>query len=289
MEITVHPMIQTQREILDLPEDERHGAILKMLTPFEPMMKIMVPPGVDPALVFGLMRPDGPMEAYRKALDRLEAAGAEEVCRQALVRAAGAFTSIGYQIPIEAVQFGLFLWDRAPEIIALNQGYTGFGGIPGYIMVNIWPDDRNLPKLPAAVAHEFNHQVRLCVEPWRMDISLAEYIVLEGLAESFAAELYGPEALGPWVTGLQGEKLETAKRLVGQGLETRGFNEVRRYMYGDETMAAWGVEPLGVPAHAGYAVGYHVVQAYLRAAGCTAAEATLRPSAEIVRTARYFG
>jgi len=158
-------------------------------------------------------------------------------------------------------------------MMALNQGYTGFGGIPGYVMVNIWPDEQNLPKLPATVAHEFNHQVRLCVDPWRIDISLAEYIVLEGLAESLAAELYGPEAVGPWVAGLQGERLETAKRLVGQALEVRGFDEAGRYMFGDETVAAWGVESLGVPAHAGYAVGYHVVQAYLRNTGCAAVEA----------------
>ncbi len=147
MHITVHPMIAAQRAVLDLPQAERREAILRLLEPFEPMVRIMLPPGVDPIHMFGLMRPDGPEQAYRQALDRLEAAGAEEVCRLALERAAAAIAATGYPIPIDTLHFGLFLWDADPAKAALNQGYTGFGGIPGYVMVNIWPDDRNLPRL----------------------------------------------------------------------------------------------------------------------------------------------
>jgi uncharacterized protein YjaZ len=128
-----------------------------LLAPFDPMVKIMVPPQVGPIYLFGLIRPDGPVDAYREALDHLEGAGAEKTCRQALCKAAGAIEGTGYRSPIAAVQFGLFLWDVTPAIRQLNQGYTGFGGIPGYIMVNFWPDDQNLPKLGPCVAHEFNH------------------------------------------------------------------------------------------------------------------------------------
>jgi len=156
--------------------------------------------------------------------------------------------------------------DAAPAVRQLNQGYTGWGGIPGYIMVNFWPDDQNLPKLGPCVAHEFNQQIRLTVEPWQMEISVAEYIVMEGL----------------------GENLAEARRVVGRALEVRGFNEVRRYIFGDQVMAGFGVEPMGVPTHAGYAIGYHLVQAYLGKTGKTAAEATLVPSDEIVRVADYF-
>lgn len=288
MHIAVHPMIAAQRAVLDLPQAERREAILRLLEPFEPMVRIMLPPGVDPIHMFGLMRPDGPEQAYRQALDRLEAAGAEEVCRLALERAAAAIAATGYQIPIDTLHFGLFLWDADPAKAALNQGYTGFGGIPGYVMVNIWPDNRNLPRLGACVAHEFNHQVRLSVEPWRMDISVAEYIVMEGLAESFAAELYGPDAIGPWVTEVRGGNLETGRQLIARALDVRGFGEVSSYIFGDEVAAAFGGKPKGVPTHAGYAVGYHLVQAYLRRTGKSAAEATLVPSAEIVRVAEYF-
>lgn len=187
------------------------------------------------------------------------------------------------------IEFGLFLLDTNPAMMKLSQGYTGFGGIPGFILVSLWPDDRNLPKLGACVAHEFNHQIRNTVEPWRFDISLAEYVVMEGLAESFAAELYGPDSVGPWVTDASPADVETARQVIGKALDLKGFNEVRAYVFGDEVMAAFGGgQPVGVPAYAGYVTGFHLVQAYLRKTGQTAAQATLVPSAEIVRFAAYF-
>jgi uncharacterized protein YjaZ len=121
-----------------------------------------------------------------------------------------------------------------------------------------------------------------------MDISVAEYIVMEGLAESFAAEICGPESVGPWVSEVRGENLAEARRVVGKALEVRGFYAVRRYIFGDQVMAGFGVEPMGVRTHAGYAIGYHLVQAYLGKTGKTAAEATLAPSDEIVRVADDF-
>jgi uncharacterized protein YjaZ len=289
MPIIVHPMLAAQRAVLDLPPDERRAALLNMLAPFESMLRIMTPPGGDPTTMMGLMRPDGPTAAYADALARLEAANAEETCRAAMDGAARAIEATGYQPPIDTIQFGLFLLETNPQMMKLLQGYTGFGGVPGYITVSLWPDDRNLPMLGACVAHEFNHQIRLSFEPWRMDISVGEYVVMEGLAESFAAELFGPEFVGPWITEVQPAALATARQVLGQALEVRGFNEVRPYIFGDEVLAAFGGDqPVGVPAYAGYAVGFQVVQAYLRKTGKTAAEATLVPSAEILRVADFF-
>lgn len=289
MQITVHPMVAAQRAILELRPAERHAALLKMLSPFDPMVKMVTPPGADPITMFGLMRPDGPEDAYREALALLEKAGAEQTCSEALDRAAAAVEATGYQAPVPAIQFGLFLLDTNPIMMKLSQGYTGFGGTPGYITVNLWPDERNLPKLGACVAHEFNHQIRNTVVPWRMDISVGEYTVMEGLAESFAAELYGPASVGPWVSEMQPEALEQARRVVGEVLDLRGFNEVRPYIFGDEVMAAFGGgAPVGVPAYAGYATGFHLVQAYLRRTGKTAAEATLVDTAEILSVGNYF-
>ncbi|MCB0032906.1 MAG: hypothetical protein KDE51_02710, partial [Anaerolineales bacterium] len=49
-----------------------------------------------------------------------------------------------------------------------------------------------------------------------------------------------------------------------------------------------GTEPLGMPDYGGYAVGYRVVQAYLRRTGKTIQEATFVPAAEIVAESGYF-
>jgi uncharacterized protein YjaZ len=45
---------------------------------------------------------------------------------------------------------------------------------------------------------------------------------------------------------------------------------------------------VGVPTYAGYATGFHAVQAYLRKSGKSAAEATLVSAAEILREGAYF-
>lgn len=288
MQIIVHPMLDAQEAILDLPRHERREAILKMLAPFGPALKPVMPPGADPVAMFGFLRPDGPEEAYREALGRLEEAGAEQTCREALARSHEAIVAEGYEPPIAAVQFGLFLLDTDTAMMKLNQGYTGFGGIPGYILVSLWPDSRNLAKLGGCVAHEFNHQIRNTVEPWRMDISVAEYTVMEGLAESSAMEIYGPGAVGPWVAEVKSEAVEEARRAIGKAKDIRGFNEVRPYIFGDEIVAAFGGKPMGVPTYAGYAAGFHLVQAYLHKTGKTAAQATLVPAAEIVEKAGYF-
>lgn len=289
MKITVHDTLRIQWEIWQMPAAERRPAIqTRLLPPFEGMLRIMTGGRVDPLALLNLPDPEGPSEAPLAALDELEAAGALDTCREALERASAAFAPTGFQLPVDEIHFGLFLMSPNGPMAALAQDYTGFGGIPGWITVNLWPNGYNLPRLGACTVHEFNHQVRLSFEPWRMDISLGEYIVMEGLAESFSAELFGPEKVGPWVAGVTGEDLATARGLIGGQLGLRGFNEVRSYLYGDGVVASMGGTPVGMPNYGGYAVGYHLVQAYLRRTGKTVAEATLTPSAEILQGSDYF-
>ena len=50
-----------------------------------------------------------------------------------------------------------------------------------------------------------------------------------------------------------------------------------------------GYEPLGgMPAYGGYAVGYHVVQAFLQRTGMSVEEATFVPADEIVAKSEFF-
>ncbi|MCE5168738.1 DUF2268 domain-containing protein [Paenibacillus profundus] len=290
MNINMHDMVQRQRDIIALPQELREEAMRKrLLGPFEGMIGYIVPPQNDPLEQFGLMRPDGPTERYETALNLLAEADAEELCRQALEQSWASFNELGYKPPVTDIEFGLFLLeDRQPEMAAFHQGYTGFAGIPGYIMVNVWPNEFNLPRLPAAAAHEFNHQMRLGYEPWSMNVTVAQYIVMEGLAEAFVHSLYGWDKVGPWVSRVDAESLARAKQLIGAALHVSGFNEVRSYIFGDEVMAMFGGEAIGMPASGGYAFGYHMVQAYLKKTGKTAAEATLTPTSDIIKESRYF-
>jgi uncharacterized protein YjaZ len=113
---------------------------------------------------------------------------------------------------------------------------------------------------------------------------------VEGLAESFAAELYGEELNGPWVADINEADLRKASGILGQKLDVKGFMEVRKYMYGDHPMVPEG-QTLGIPYCAGYAVGYHAVQAYLRKTSKRVSEATKEfiNGEDIVKQSGYFG
>jgi len=95
------------------------------------------------------------------------------------------------------VRFALLLADL-PDSPGIG-GYTGFGGIPGWIMtIYGTPTAANLARVEAVTVHELHHNLRAALFPERpMIASLGAYMVGEGLAEAFAAELYGPEAIGP--------------------------------------------------------------------------------------------
>ncbi|MCI6854880.1 MAG: DUF2268 domain-containing protein [Firmicutes bacterium] len=55
----------------------------------------------------------------------------------------------------------------------------GDGGIPGYIIGSIVPNERSLSLLPVALAHETNHNVRWQFMKWSSQITLADMIVSE--------------------------------------------------------------------------------------------------------------
>ena len=70
------------------------------------------------------------------------------------------------------------------------------------------------------------------MESWRCNV--ADYIIIEGLADSFATALYGKEFLGPWVTSIDNEDLEYSIYVIKEGLNVKGFAEVSSYMFGDD-------------------------------------------------------
>ena len=113
-------------------------------------------------------------------------------------------------------------------------------------------------------------------------------MIMEGLAESFAAELYGEGVVGYYVTDFDEAQLEQAKRVIGGALEVTGFNAVRGYIFGDALAGTWGFEKAGVPNFAGYGIGYRVVQAYLKRTGKKVAETTFLPAEEIIAESGYF-
>lgn len=93
--------------------------------------------------------------------------------------------------------------------------------------VSIFPNSYNLPRIPAVIAHECHHNLRFSYFNWdHGNVTVGDYLVIEGLAESFAKALYGEEMLGPWVTSMDEEELNYSIEVIGEALNIKGFAEV---------------------------------------------------------------
>lgn len=156
------------------------------------------------------------------------------------------------------------------------------------------PNEYNLYRVKGATVHEVHHNGRFSLFPFNpMTVTVGEYMIGEGLAESFAAELYGKDVVGFYVTDFDGTELERTRHVIASALNVTGFNEVRGYTFGDALAKHMGLPPAGVSGHAepgfaGYAIGYRLVQQYLERTGKTVAEATFVPAQEIIAGSGFF-
>ncbi|WP_333527769.1 DUF2268 domain-containing putative Zn-dependent protease [Faecalibacterium prausnitzii] len=175
------------------------------------------------------------------------------------------FEQHGIQLPKQEYVFTVMLSDPQSPMTAMTGDYCGDGGIPGYIIGSIVPNERSLGLLPVALAHETNHNVRWQFIQWSNHITLADMIVSEGLAETFAAKMFGEDKVGKWVSETTPEVLrKTIKPLVRENLEAHDFQTLSSYLYGDEIMSLRGGQPIGMPYCGGYACGYALIGHYLK-------------------------
>jgi uncharacterized protein YjaZ len=291
--------------------DERYHAIINapdmeireqlyqeyFLKSWETVMRMMSGAfGSDPygvARAWGWLLPED-LTTEPEQLRIMEGAGAWEMGAQAMRDAVHRFKPFADRIglDLEAIEGWLILANpRRAE--PTNRGYTGaidYASGMRLVVQYDTPNADNLPKLKGAMVHEFNHLVRGNVKPWNMmTTTVGEYIVHEGLAESFAASLYGEGVVGYYVTEITPHDLEKARTLIREGVERTGFDVIRGYIFGDWTAERWGTVKVGMPNFGGYAVGYHVVQAYLKKTGCSIEEATLMTDAhEMIRISGYL-
>ena len=270
MKITVLDTHAKYLDMLALTDEKRAGYFSEnFLAPFAPLFAATGMPASPEAVCS--MPLSGADDEMVKMLNRLASADVWNRARGAIAHAADHLHKAGILLP-EAVTVGIFLGD--PQQLAASQGYTGVGSLPGYIQLIIAPNSENLLKLTACLAHEFHHNALFHNVQWNfMNVTLTQYLAVEGLAESFAAALYGADAVGPWVTEVQGADLEKTRRIIGQNLTAAGFMEVRKFIFGDHPMLS-EEERVGIPYCGGYAAGYHAVQTYLAATGKAVGEAT---------------
>lgn len=303
MRIDVIDSLEGLRAALEAPEGRRDEVfrerVMEPLRPaWEPslaMMRSAAPPSdgdlaLTAARTFGIYRPELGVEEGLAALDRLGRAGTKEACQDALHAAIEALDPAGHGFPLDRVRFTLVLADPKPLLSNPRAGdYTGVVGRDGLLWVQAWPTEYNLPRLPAAAAHEFHHSIRFRVEPFVVDrTTVGQYVVIEGLAEAFAAELLGEDKVGPWTAALSDAELTAVRPRFREALDVTGFDVIRGYVFGDWAAEWAGYQKQGLPDFAGYAIGYRLVREYLKRSGRTAAEATYLPWREIVEGSRYL-
>nr|WP_269135927.1 DUF2268 domain-containing putative Zn-dependent protease [Sporosarcina cyprini] len=267
-----------------------------MMKPFEQMWKMIGVPlkakeenGYDVMMATQMLGfsciHDG--KTGQLALQKLKEMDALKVAGDTLEHCVAISEEHGLRIKEDTIRFGVYLANH--EKLQSQNGYTGFGGIPGYVIAMMDPNDYNIPRFPSLIAHEFHHNLRFSYFDWdHGDITLGEYIVIEGLADSFATSLYGEQHLGPWVTAIDSEDLEYSMAVIGEALHEKGFGVVSAYMFGDEHAKKEGYPPAGLSAGAGYAVGYQVLQSFMKRTGTTIWEATLLGADEIIKGCGIF-
>lgn len=192
-------------------------------------------------------------------------------------------------LPKQDYIFTILLNDPQNPMSAMTGDYCGDGGIPGFLIGTIIPNEKSLQMLPVALAHEANHNVRWQFMPWNPPVTLGDMIVSEGLAENFAAAMFGEDKIGRWVTETRAETWNTMiKPMMQKNLMETDFNRISAYLYGDEIMAMRGGAPMGVPYCAGYACGYYLIRHYLQKTGKNIYEATITSTAEIRKETEDF-
>ncbi|MEO1288999.1 MAG: DUF2268 domain-containing putative Zn-dependent protease [Chloroflexota bacterium] len=264
----------------------------KVMHPWQQMMQMMSGQAINPDDEFAGARawawhtPDE-LDDIPQALTQLEVADAWQLGENALKKGVAAFAD--YDLPFDTVEGWLML--GVPERNPSHESYTGAIDFthPRFVCQYFEPDEHNIKALSGAVVHEFNHLVRLRVQPWdMMTTTVSDYIIHEGIAESFATALFGEEVLGYYVTDINDADLAIAKQIISENLQMTGFNVIRGYIFGDHLAEQWGFEKIGMPNFGGYAVGFHVVQAFLKKTGMSVQEATFLPAEQIIAESGYF-
>lgn len=272
---------------------EREAAFQDLLTPYEGLIQIFGGDAMQSMRQWAIYMPEdyanGKREIITQQVNKLAAASAWELATEALEEARNAFAPVADRIPVQDITFGLLLCN-AEKLRGVDRGYAGFGGIPGWIMVTVHAvNDYVTDHIKGATAHELFHNVHFSIMPFNpMTATVGQYIVAEGLAESFATELYGAESVGFMVAEFDETRAEESRQIIGAALNKTGFTEIRSYIFGDAIADAYNLPKQGLPDFAGYAIGYKVVQAYLQKTGQNVVDAMFIPHDKIIAESGYF-
>lgn len=239
--------------------------------------------------MLGILPPRLMNESWKDKVELIKNDRFWNLCQSSIENSLKYFIDNGIELYVKDYLYTVLLANPDSIYTKLSDGYAGDGGIPGYIFATLLPNEFTMNRLPAALAHECNHNVRFQHIKWRNDITLAEMMITEGLAENFAVLLNGLENMGPWVSNVSIEELnDYIKPIIKEGLGLQGLDNITAYLYGDDIAKEQGYFPVGLPFCAGYACGYYMVKYYLEKTGEDITSATIKPAEEILNQIEDF-
>lgn len=287
MTISLIDSASAMARVLEAPLERRAHLVREMWAPMAGMYHF-IPDGVDLASVhrqnFGFDWQDSSRELH-EGLTKLVDADAWRRLGEALEAGVAALEAADPSVVIPDLTVLLVLGDPTSEHF-LNEveGLSGFGGISGYIAITVWPTERVLNRLEAIAVHELHHNVRYSPGGIVWDpatVTVGEHVISEGLADTFATELYGDVGYTHFVAdATRSDDRVLAK--VATGLDVTGMQDFAGWVLGDATARLFGGSPIGLPTGAGYAAGARLVGAYVEASGTTAAQNVRTPAADIL-------
>lgn len=285
MKIRVVDTFSMYKEMMELPIEERLTFLEKdLLASFRSLYQTLNLPIRE--ILKSLLAVDAESAVYTEMIEILKEKRILEKSVSRLKSAAILFEEAGIVLPEELI-FGIYLGNA--EHLRSSMGYTGFGGIPGYIQMVIAPNDYNLKRFEAAVAHELHHNAMFSLQPFDpWTVALKDYILYEGLAECFGAEQCGEELVGPWVTHLGEDDVKLSKALIKDHLEDRGLQATIPFVFGDQLVTDQLGKKVIMPRTGGYVCGYQIVKAYLKNTGKNVIAAMQVTSDEIIKKSKYF-
>lgn len=300
MNITLIRSDEIYRKIMNSPKEKRDDIYrYELMKPFEFKWACINVPikaaqkgGYDVIMassMLGILPPSEIDETQNEAINLISDDRLWKVCEKTIKNSLERFTKLGYELPVNDYKFSITLANPQSPYVSSSDGYFGDGGIPGYIFLELVPSEYTIGRVPAALAHECNHNVRWQFEKWSMDITLADMMISEGLAEYFATSMFGEDMIGPWVSKTDLDTLNNyIKPIMKEGLDAKGLENITAYLYGDEFAKLQGYFPVGLPYCAGYACGYYMIKHYLKKTGKSIEEATLTTTSEIMKEIEGF-
>jgi uncharacterized protein YjaZ len=180
--------------------------------------------------MWGLFNPRRKQEASEWAFEQMIEADILNAARAAL----GRFDQLIEPAGLARIECFILPADPANRALMIsNHGLSGFGGSPGYILVQMWPSRGNLARFGAALARLFMHNARWFHTPRKKNATLGDFLVLEGLSSALVSHFYPKSEPHPWLTPFRKpDDWDAALDHLARIYKVKSFSEIMINIYG---------------------------------------------------------